>query len=346
MTEEGQLEQRLGNVKEEREKWKHFTPEFVGTKAQEVDLEQARRHMEKGEKIYEAGKLSQREAEVKVEGMWPIAIAFLGDLHIGSVFSNIKEIFRKVKKIEDTPGAYTVLMGNLIDNAIPAQFPSNMLNNTIPPDKQVAVARRMVERLDKKGKVLAALEAPCHEGWTAKHTGQDVNALIHGFPDRKYPVLQNGGRLKLKVGKETYEGALYHQTGPFESHFNKTHAAKQVRRLQEDSEVDFVAAAHRHVGDVEMTNEGKGKNRKEVAYIRTGSEKGTGRVDDKFVVDRYGKTGEPSGQVLHLKPDKKRMGVDLNFDQGMETHDAQMLQQAEKNRAGFERRVPGEKRPR
>src|SRR3972149_4295757 len=110
-----------------------------------------------------------------------------------------------------------------------------MLNNSIPPDQQVIRMRAIMQDLNSKGKVLAVVSNPCHEGWTWKHTGQDINAMIFGFEGRRFPVLDNGSILKVAIGKGdnyvTYNIALYHQVGPFESNFNETHALRQMNRL-------------------------------------------------------------------------------------------------------------------
>lgn len=214
-------------------------------------------------------------------------------------------------------------MSNMIDNAIPSQFPSNMLSEAIPPDQQVVALRQICERLDERGKLLAAVTSPCHEGWTYKHTGQDINALIYGFPTRHFPVLENGGRLTLRLGKISYLVCLYHQVGPFESNFNETHALKQLNRLQQRMEADVVVGAHRHVATVEMCYEGDGQNRKTVAYVRSGTSKGISKLRDLWTVGRYGRTGEPSGQSVTFFPKARKMSCHLEFETGIENHQFQ-----------------------
>ena len=63
----------------------------------------------------------------------------------------------------------------------------------------------------------------------------------------------------------------------------------------------------------------------QTAYVRTGTEKGTGELRDKFIVDRSGATGEPTGQVVTLYPDKKRIYAELDFDDGVLAHEAHYL---------------------
>jgi hypothetical protein len=319
LTEEEDIEKnlmgKLGSDKE-RSKWKHFTPEFVGTHVQEIKIPDLTKQINEAQRIYTEGRLSQNEGFIKIKSELPISIAFMGDLHLGSIYTSTDEVMRKIQKIKDTPNMYTVFMSNMIDNAIPSQFPVNMLANGIPPDKQVFLMRSIAEDLNKAGKVLGAVTSPCHEGWTYRHTGQDINALIYGFKNRKFPVLENGGRLHIKVGKQEYMGALYHQVGPFESNFNETHALRQLNRLNLGMEADFVVGAHRHFSAAETVYEGTGEHRKQVAYIRSGTEKGTGKLHDQFSIDRYGSTGEPTGQVLHLWGTDRRIITNLDFDTG------------------------------
>ena len=330
LTEEEDQVKNLIKVRGDKASWKHFTPEFVGTKSQEYKIPELTNQINEAAKRFLEGRISQPEGQVKIKTDLPIAIAFLGDLHLGSIYTNTNEVFRKVEEIKETPNMYTIFMGNLIDNAIPSQFPNNMLVNAIPPDKQVMMMRNIAEDLNRHGKVLGAITSPCHEGWTFKHAGQDVNALIFGFKSRKFPVLQNGGLLHLGIGSQEYLGALFHQVGPFESNFNETHALRQLNRLNLDMKADFVAGAHRHFSAAEVVYEGNGNTRHPVAYIRSGTEKGTGEIHDQFTVDRYGKTGEPTGQTLHLWPDKKRLMANCDFDTGVLAHECLYLTEVAK----------------
>lgn len=306
----------------EKSKWKHFTPEFVGTKVQEYNIPDLTKQIVRAVETFKEGRLSQAEGEVKIRTNLPIGIPHIGDLHLGSLYTNTKEVMRKIKEIKDTPNVYVVLMANLIDNGIPSKYPNVMLVNAIPPDKQVMMMRSIVEDLNDAGKVIGAVVSPCHEGWTYQATGQDINALIYGFKKRKFPILENGGRLHLKVGKQEYMGALYHQVGPFESNFNETHALRQMNRLYQRMEPDWIAGAHKHFAAAETAYEGTTERRKIIGYVRTGTEKGTGNVHDLWATDRYGNTGEPTGQMIHLWPNERRLLATLDFDDAIMAHES------------------------
>jgi len=305
-----------------REEWEHFTPQFVDTKVTDFNLASMATHIANASEMYVESKLSQKEANLHIDTDLPIGIVHLGDLHLGSIYTDTQEVLRKLDVVKKTPNLYVAWMSNLIDNAIPSQYPVNMLVNAIPPDKQVLMIRSIVQDLDEEGRVIGAVTSPCHEGWTYKHTGQDINALMFGYEGRNFPVLQNGGILHLTVGKQEYNGALFHKVGPFESNFNKSHALKQLHRLNLGMDMDWIAGAHRHYSTSEVTYEGNGDDRRVVAYVRTGTEKGTGDIHDDWIVGRYGRTGEPTGQLVHLFPNEKRIMSTLHFDDAVMAHEA------------------------
>ena len=310
-------------------KWEHFTPEFVGTQVQTLDLTALGRQIKLSQKLYSQARIGQAEGRATFAGTHPIAVFFIGDVHYGSIFTEHERFLSEVETIKNTPGAYIVWMSNLIDNAIPSQFPSNMLNNSIPPDKQVVAMRKLMIELNAKGKILGAVTSSCHEGWTWKHTGQDINALIFGFDGRKFPILENGGRLYLRLGKETYCVVLYHKVGPFESNFNETHALRQMNRLNLLMEGDVVVGAHKHFAAAQMVYEGTTHNHiKPVAYIRSGTYKGTGDIHDSFAINGWGTTGEPSAQSVILWSEPRRIVVNLEFESGIETYRSVQMAEA------------------
>jgi len=328
ISQEQEQEAELMRAAGGKGQWQHFTPEFVGTKTQEVDQKRVFREIKQQQILFQEARVSQPEGKVKIETDLPVSIFFVGDIHFGSIYSDHERFRKEMEEIANTPNAYVVFMSNLIDNAIPSQYPANMLVNAIPPDKQVVVMRQIVQGLDEKGRVLGAVVSDCHEGWTWRHTGQDINALIYGFEDRKFPVLENGGRLNITVGKRKYVIGLYHKIGPFRSNFNRLHGLQQMNRLQQNMECDVVVGAHYHVAAVETTYEGQGKeHRRPIVYIQSGSYKGIDKIHDQWSQTRYGRTGEPSAQSVELWPDKRRMEAFLEFDTGILAHECFFLKE-------------------
>lgn len=311
--------------------WRHFTPEFVNTKVQNLDLKSVNREMTLAQKNFTEARLSQPEGKVVFNTDLPVTIFTIGDLHYGSIYSDHKEIARKFKAIKEAPNAYVVFMSNLIDNGIPSQYPDVMLANSIPPDKQVVSMRKMVQELNDAGKVLGAVTSPCHEGWTYRKCGQDINALIFGFESRHFPVLENGGELTLSFPKFRKLMVLYHMCGPFESSFNETHALRQMNRLRLQMRADIVVGAHKHNAAANMVFEGVGRHRKPTVYMRSGSEKGTGKIYDLWAKGIYGSTGQPTGQSVTILPDG-RMDPHLEFKTGLLAQESFMISELMKQR--------------
>ncbi len=315
-----QVKEALGNAK-----WEHFTPEFVGTKAQELSLVALEKQMTEARMIYQDARIAQPEGRVCFGTTQPVTVFFVGDVHYGSVYTDHTQFMDEMAQIESTPNAYIVFMSNLIDNGIPGKFPDTMLANTIPPDKQVVAMRKIVQGLNDNGKVLGAVTSDCHEGWTAKVSGQDVNALIFGFEGRKFPVLENGGILTLETPGSEYRLGLYHKIGPFRSNFNLTHGLKQMNRLRQGMRCDVVVGAHYHNAAVEECYDQFGEERRQIIYVQSGSYKGTDEIHDMWAVNKFGATGEPTAQSVTFMTTTRQMDAHLEFTTGMLAHESYLL---------------------
>lgn len=280
--------------------WSHFTPAFLDTKTQDLDTLQILRTIQEGQKVARAEKISQPEAKVKIDTALPASVFFIGDIHLGSTFTNTKLWEAHRQAILDTDGAYVVFLHNLVDNAI--KFEGGHLDNVIHPVEQFKLMQAEIKQLDKAGKVLAVIDSDCHEGWSYVKTGIPASNLLYGYQGRNFPVLENGGLLNLQVGKEKYDIGLWHKAGPFNSQFNPEHALRQNRRMS-GRLTDVEAGAHNHVSAVSEDWEGYKERGKKVVYVRCGTYKGVWLKDktplhDRFVVDRRGISGEPPGNSV------------------------------------------------
>jgi len=299
-----------------------------------LSIRGVRKNITEATRGYLEAKVTQPRAEIKFGTELPITIFAIGDVHYGSIYTDTDKFHQDMEEIIATPNAYIVLMSNLIDNAIPAKYPDGMLANAIPPNQQVIAMRKIIQELDEAGKILGAVESPCHEGWTYQVAGQDINKLIFGYEGRQFPILENGGHLDLRFTdgrrtKQKYRMVLYHQVGPFESNFNEVHALKQMNRLNENMQADIIIGAHKHWGATHMSYEGK--ERKIVAYIRSGTYKGIGKVPDAWIQQRRGVSGEPSGESVTIYPRKRILDTHLDFETGLLAHEAHYLLAALRN---------------
>lgn len=306
----------------------HVTPEYIGRGATRRMYQETTRAVISRQVDLEELEYQEKSARVTIPTTLPVTIAHIGDVHYGAADTDHKRFDKDMKTIEDTDGMYVNFMGNLVENQIPAQYPDGLLRQVINPEEQIMAVRAKVQELDRKGKVIAAVGAPCHEGWSYVRAGQDVNRQLYDYDERGFPVLANGGEVEIKVGNRVYKEALYHRSGPFHSNLNKNNAMQRMRQLHHQ-DIDIIAGGHNHVAEAMITYAGMDGNEKPVAHLRTG----TYKLGDKFARDRGYKGGEPSGEAVTLWPNKRRILVHLDIDEAAEVHEAirlrEMLRQSE-----------------
>jgi hypothetical protein len=312
-----------------KEKWMHFTPQFLDTESKNYEPSQTLIVAKERRQLYAEHKLDQQEATVKIKTNMPITIIPMGDIHWGSIFTNY-ELFEKHRKtILETPGLYTIFMHNLVDNGIPGKYPNNTLNNGVTPADQFRTMQSYIKELDDKGKVLGAVTSDCHEGWSWSVAGVDASTLLYGYRGRKFPIIENGGILHVKVGKnnaEQYNLGLWHKQGPFNSRFNPEHALRQNRRLYHEGSTDIEIGAHYHNTTVSASYEGARDIQKVVNWIRVGTYKGVASenekntVTDRWSVDKFGTSGNPPGATVTLWSNRHTVDNQIDFDTAVEKH--------------------------
>jgi hypothetical protein len=304
----------------------HFTPQFLDTVAGQLNIDDIMKIVDARQVEYKNTHIEQAEATVKIKTRYPITIVHVGDIHFGSVYCNHKLWQHHMEKVAETPGVYMMLYHNLVDNAIPAKYPANMLANSLPPPEQFGLMQHWIKELDKRGKILGAVTSDCHEGWSKAMTGYGPDELLFGYKGRKFPVLKNGGILYLKAGDETYGIGMWHKQGPFNSNFNTEHALRQNRRLRHESKTDLEVGAHYHNSAASSNYEGAMATLKAVNYVRVGTYKGVPthigewHITDRWAVDKFGTSGQPPGVNTMLFPDMHIISDDLDFETGIEKH--------------------------
>jgi hypothetical protein len=310
------------------ERLKHTPPQFTDAKSVDFSFEDALGLAKVRRDEFQEKRPYQSEATIKLDTPFPVVISAIGDIHFGSVYCDTDKFLKDVTSILDTPNAFIVLMSNLIDNGNPSQFPDSMLANSMTPHEQAKAMNDLLKRMDAKHKILGAVTAPCHEGWLWKKMGVDMNELL--FADCEFPKLDNGGMLHLNVGKQNYNMALFHQFGPFGSHFNKNHPSQQMQRLVLAGQADIVVLAHSHVGEAMQTYYGVGADRRDVVYLRSGSYKGNvaGKIEntpDMWLKNKSGMDAEPGAQSVILSAQRREMAAFLKPETALKFQEGLLL---------------------
>lgn len=126
-----------------------------------------------------------------------LEIHTLADWHIGDKSCKINEIKAVLKHIADTPYAYAILNGDLLNNATKTSV-SDCYAETMSPGEQLQTLCDLIEPI--KGKVLFITQGN-HEARTYKNDGIDLTALMSkqlGIYDK---YAREGGVLFIRFGE-------------------------------------------------------------------------------------------------------------------------------------------------
>lgn len=295
----------------------HQKPTFADKKNADTNYQSAKDVMDAARKFYTETNPYSDQVTIQFPTDRPITVYGIGDVHMGSIFSDVKRFERDMDVIADTPGAYMVIPSNLIDAFIPAHHPSGMQDNAITAYQQANAMNQIIRKYDDMGKILGMVRSPCHEGWIENATSVDIQDAI--FMGTNVPRLNNGGIVHMEFpnGAE-FNLALYHQFGRGNgSEQNKNAATWDRLKNAKNGKVDAIMAAHSHVAEAEHAYFGENPKRKEVVLLRTGSYKGNvsgekDAPDDRFQKDFSGRDGEPGGQAITFLPRVGQMRTHFN----------------------------------
>lgn len=113
----------------------------------------------------------------------------LADLHIGDAMSDWELIQGEIKRVLETPNAYCVLNGDLMDTAIASSI-GDTYAATHQPMEQLEMCVKLFQPLADAGKILCVVGGN-HEGRVYKSDGIDMTYLMCkqlGISDRYSPT--------------------------------------------------------------------------------------------------------------------------------------------------------------
>lgn len=125
------------------------------------------------------------------------------DWHIGDKLCDLEKIKADIKRVKDTPNAYAILNGDLLNNATKTSV-SDSYAELLTPMQQIDMATTLLGPI--KDKILIATTGN-HEARTYRTDGIDLTAVIMkelGLLDR---YCKEGGLLFLKVGENQFSSS-------------------------------------------------------------------------------------------------------------------------------------------
>ena len=199
------------------------------------------------DKIKDGQDAQMQPKEVNVVDFDPtfdrIQIVPISDIHLGSINSNIPMLREFIKYIEETPDTYTVLTGDLGENATKTSIGLGIYEQRYDPQTQIDVLAEELRPLADKNKILG-IQPGNHEMRIARASSIDPMKILADKLD--IPYLGYQGYFKLNVGDETYHAMTFHGRSGARTHGGKVNAAHKMNRV---ANVDLYISGHTHVLD-------------------------------------------------------------------------------------------------
>ena len=173
--------------------------------------------------------------EVRIESD-QIQLWLASDFHLGNVDCDEHEIRRYVGWLTQNDSARVVLLGDLIEAAIPSHLPQTMWSQRIAPQQQLDRVKEMLE--PSKEKVLASVRGN-HEARIWNLTSLDPSKDIAGWCGCAY--LGVGDYFSLRINGIRYTLALFHG---YSASANPGYELKKAIAIWGDC--DVLAIAHCH----------------------------------------------------------------------------------------------------
>ncbi|MBN2758017.1 MAG: metallophosphoesterase [Bacteroidales bacterium] len=126
-----------------------------------------------------------------------IEIVTLADLHIGDKFCDLKLVKSWVDYIRDNDNVYTILNGDLMNNAIKNSV-SNVYEDVMTPTQQLYYLRDLFMPI--KDKILA-ITSGNHERRTSKESDMHLSRTLSTFLDKDDVYSEEGVFLFVRLGE-------------------------------------------------------------------------------------------------------------------------------------------------
>lgn len=256
------------------------------------------------------------------EELKKISIHIFGDEHIGDEHCDLKRLFERIEYVRDTPNAYCIMNGDILDNATKTSI-GDTYTQELNPMQQLQRAIELFEPI--KDKILCVTHGN-HENRTYKKEGINLSYLIAkqlGIEDRYSPTsavlfVRFGKELKGrketngsgKVRKLCYTIYVLHGSGG-----GRKEGAKAIRLADMASIVDTDIYIHNHTHLPMVMKQG---------FFRIDARNSAVAMVDKLFVNgaanlNYGGYGEaqefkPASKqspVIYLNGTRKEMSAEL-----------------------------------
>ncbi len=244
----------------------------------------------------------QTDARLTINEQAPVGLIFTGDWHIGCDGTDYAQLEHDIDVWRNTPGLYTIGMGDYKDNYVTGAPPGGGFHASAPPGVQSQLV--FFQAMKLKDKALAWCKG-CHDDWDERQTNRD---FIQELAEKTDAInLWHGGVLYITLGSEVYKVAARHKF-PFASNLNTTNSQRQL--FHSVGGADIVAIGHLHYNDLQM----KTQSGIRTVWFRSGSYK----VGDEYGQKIGGYAGEPIQPMAILLPDQHKVIAYPDYRDGLD----------------------------
>lgn len=211
--------------------------------------DRAVREWHKTERLYRR----QTSQEIRFKQS-PIALAFIGDLHLGSPGTDYERAFGEAEIIAKTPRMYAILCGDLLDNFIVPKLMAARMNSAIGIQDEWTLVRRYLKAIAPK--LLASIEGN-HERFSflLAHIDYFKDVLEAIKPAALYDT--DDAFIDIQVGNAHFPTRIRHHWR-YRSVYNLTHGIEQAHRY--DGGFLIGVGAHTHASGVIRGFNARGEN--------------------------------------------------------------------------------------
>jgi predicted MPP superfamily phosphohydrolase len=226
-----------------------------------------------------------------------VEIHTLADLHIGDKFCDMEMIKNKINYIKDTPNAYCILNGDLMNNATKTSV-SDCYAEELTPMEQVEMCIELLEPIKDK---IIAITAGNHEKRTYNKEGIDITKFVakqFGIEDRYSPtscfIFLRVGELNKHSHKRPVPYLLFCLHG---SGGGRKEGAKAIRLADMASIIDADIYIHSHTHLPMIMKQG--------FYRVSAQNSSVAKVDKLFVNTAAALDYGGYGEAFEFKPSSK-----------------------------------------
>lgn len=169
-----------------------------------------------------------------------IQIKLLADLHIGDATFDEKLLDIEIKEILETPNMFTILNGDLINNAIVGS-PSDIYGEVYNPEEQLDILIKKFSPI--KHKILGVSQGN-HEFRTYRQTGIDVLKLFCVSLGIRDIYDAEGALLFVSFGKNKYREKIRHVVSIYFTHIGGSKA--RLVYMSDIVDADVYMRSHYH----------------------------------------------------------------------------------------------------